>query len=74
MAQRIQQVARQATILIMADGDTGYGSLTNVRCTIVSFFQAGATGIVIKGQTWPKRCGHTKGKSVVSRGEASGRV
>lgn len=58
----------------MVDGDTGYGSLINVRSTVVSFAQAGATGIMIKGQTWPKRCGHTKGKSVVSQGEAFARV
>ncbi|RYP52260.1 hypothetical protein DL768_002579 [Monosporascus sp. mg162] len=59
---------------VMADGDTGYGSPMNVKRTVQCFAQAGAAGIMIEDQTWPKRCGHTKGKAVVSRGEAFARI
>lgn len=38
------------------------------------FYQAGLQGIMIEDQVAPKRCGHTKGKSVVSREEAYARV
>lgn len=39
----------------MADGDTGYGSPMNVKRTVESFARAGAAGIMIEDQTWPKR-------------------
>ncbi|KAF4469386.1 carboxyphosphonoenolpyruvate phosphonomutase, partial [Fusarium albosuccineum] len=42
--------------------------------TVESFALAGAAGVMIEDQTWPKRCGHTKGKSVVSREEAFARI
>ncbi|PYH93945.1 Phosphoenolpyruvate/pyruvate domain-containing protein [Aspergillus ellipticus CBS 707.79] len=74
MCSRIQEIVRATSIPIMVDGDTGYGSPMNVRRTVESFAAAGAAGVMIEDQTWPKRCGHTKGKSVVSRGEAYARV
>lgn len=101
MCDKIQEAVRQVSVPVMADGDTGYGSPLNVKRTVESFALAGAAGIMIEDQTWPKRawclrvrppilyspgyswlttvprrlgCGHTKGKSVVSRGEAYARV
>ncbi|KAL4920537.1 Pyruvate/Phosphoenolpyruvate kinase-like domain-containing protein [Aspergillus aurantiobrunneus] len=74
LCKKIQEVVRQVNVPLMADGDTGYGSPMNVKRTVESFAAAGAAGIMIEDQTWPKRCGHTKGKSVVSRGEAFARI
>lgn len=74
MATRIQDVSRSVSIPIIADGDTGYGSPASVRRTVSGFATAGAAGIMVEDQTWPKRCGHTKGKSVVSREEAFARL
>ncbi|KAF7552169.1 hypothetical protein G7Z17_g4492 [Cylindrodendrum hubeiense] len=74
VCDKIQESVRQVPIPVMADGDTGYGSPLNVRRTVESFAHAGAAGIMIEDQTWPKRCGHTKGKAVVSRGEAYARI
>ncbi|VUC30896.1 unnamed protein product [Clonostachys rosea] len=74
MCDKIQECVRQVSIPVMADGDTGYGSPLNVRRTVQSFAHAGAAGIMIEDQTWPKRCGHTRGKSVVSREEAFARI
>ncbi|RDH37557.1 Pyruvate/Phosphoenolpyruvate kinase-like domain-containing protein [Aspergillus welwitschiae] len=74
MSARIQEIVRVTSIPIMVDGDTGYGSPMNVRRTVECFAAAGAAGVMIEDQTWPKRCGHTKGKSVVSRGEAYARI
>ncbi|KAI9162816.1 Carboxyvinyl-carboxyphosphonate phosphorylmutase [Paramyrothecium foliicola] len=73
VAAKIQEVVRQTTVPVIVDGDTGYGSPMNVRRTVQGFAKAGAAGIMIEDQTWPKRCGHTAGKSVVSRGEAYAR-
>lgn len=74
MCHKIQEAVRQVSIPVMADGDTGYGSPMNVRRTVECYAAAGAAGVMIEDQTWPKRCGHTKGKSVVSRGEAFARI
>jgi methylisocitrate lyase len=38
----------------MADGDTGYGSPMNVKRTVESFATAGAAGVMIEDQRWPK--------------------
>ncbi|OJJ54417.1 hypothetical protein ASPSYDRAFT_61041 [Aspergillus sydowii CBS 593.65] len=67
-------IMQQVSIPIMVDGDTGYGSPLNVKRTVESFALAGAAGVMVEDQTWPKRCGHTKEKSVVSREEAFARI
>ncbi|KAJ5678940.1 hypothetical protein N7462_007184 [Penicillium macrosclerotiorum] len=74
MCHKIQETCRQVSIPVMADGDTGYGSPMNVKRTVESFAAAGAAGVMIEDQRWPKRCGHTKGKDVVSREEAYARI
>ena len=55
MCDKINEACRQTTVPLMADGDTGYGSPMNVKRTVQSFAQAGAAGIMIEDQTWPKR-------------------
>ena len=50
---------------IIGDGDTGYGNAVNVKRTVRGYAAAGFAGVMIEDQQWPKRCGHTKGKSVV---------
>ena len=55
---------------IIADGDTGYGNALNVQRTVFEFARAGAAAVMIEDQVSPKKCGHTRGKQVVSRQEA----
>lgn len=62
------------SIPMIADGDTGYGNPMNVHRTVQGFAQAGCAAVMIEDQVAPKRCGHTQGKSVVSRSEAIERV
>ncbi|BCS20860.1 isocitrate lyase/PEP mutase family protein [Aspergillus puulaauensis] len=73
VAAKVQEVVRVVDVPVLVDGDTGYGGPMNVRRTVQGFAHAGAAGVMIEDQTWPKRCGHTKGKSVVSRSEAYAR-
>ncbi|MCW5605407.1 MAG: isocitrate lyase/PEP mutase family protein [Burkholderiales bacterium] len=56
-------------IPLLADGDTGYGNAVNVYHVVRAFEQAGIAGLMLEDQTWPKRCGHMSGKSVVSAEE-----
>ena len=51
---------------LFADGDTGYGTSVNVYFTTRGFEAAGLAGVMIEDQVWPKRCGHMKGKEVIS--------
>jgi 2-methylisocitrate lyase-like PEP mutase family enzyme len=59
---------------LIADADTGYGNAVNVHFTIRAFDQAGLAGVMIEDQTWPKRCGHMKGKEVVSAEEGAEKI
>ena len=52
-------------IPLLADADTGYGNAVNVYHVVRAFEQAGLAGLMLEDQTWPKRCGHMSGKSVV---------
>jgi 2-methylisocitrate lyase-like PEP mutase family enzyme len=51
---------------LFADGDTGYGNAVNAYFTARGFEDAGLAGVMIEDQVWPKRCGHMKGKEVIS--------
>ena len=58
------------SIPLIGDGDTGYGNALNVQRTVVEYARAGAAGVMIEDQVSPKKCGHTRGKQVISRAEA----
>jgi 2-methylisocitrate lyase-like PEP mutase family enzyme len=57
-------------IPLIGDGDTGYGNALNVQRTVIEYARAGAAAVMIEDQVSPKKCGHTRGKLVVSRAEA----
>jgi 2-methylisocitrate lyase-like PEP mutase family enzyme len=65
MVGRVRQMAGMARTPLIADGDTGYGGLLNVRHTIQGYEQAGAAAIQLEDQEFPKKCGHTPGRRVV---------
>jgi 2-methylisocitrate lyase-like PEP mutase family enzyme len=65
MAERVGRIAQSTTTPLIADGDTGYGGLLNVRHTIRAYERAGAAAIQLEDQEFPKRCGHTLGRRVV---------
>ena len=51
---------------LIADADTGYGGILNVRRTVRQYERAGVAAIHIEDQEMPKRCGHLDDKKVVS--------
>jgi 2-methylisocitrate lyase-like PEP mutase family enzyme len=61
-AQRICSVVDKPVIV---DADTGYGNAINVIRTVQDLIRAGAGGMFLEDQVWPKRCGHMKGKQVI---------
>ena len=67
VARRVCAASPETTVVV--DADTGYGNPLNVVRTVELWEQAGASGIFLEDQVWPKRCGHMAGKQVVPREE-----
>ncbi len=66
MAEVARRVCAASTeTMVIVDGDTGYGNPLNVIRTVAMWEAAGAAGIFLEDQVWPKRCGHMAGKQVV---------
>jgi len=67
-------ICQAVSIPVIGDADTGYGNPMNVRRTLECYARAGFAAAMIEDQVAPKRCGHTRGKQVVSRAEAGLRI
>jgi len=65
MVGRVEAMARTAETPLIADGDTGYGGLLNVRHAVRGYERAGAAAIQLEDQEFPKKCGHTPDRRVV---------
>ena len=65
MADAARRMAGAVKIPVIVDGDTGYGSVPNVKRTVREFERAGAAGMLLEDQIFPKRCGHFSGKQVI---------
>ena len=65
IVERIHNMANAVSCPLLADGDTGYGGIINVKRTVEEFEWAGASAIQIEDQEIPKRCGHTQGKKLI---------
>ena len=77
MTELVDQVGRiceAVAVPVIADIDTGFGNALNVRRTVRAMERAGAAGVQLEDQVFPKRCGHFDGKAVVATGEMVGKV
>lgn len=61
----IREVADASGLPVLADADTGFGEAEMVRRTVIEYARAGAAGLHIEDQEFPKRCGHLDGKRLV---------
>ncbi len=62
---RVQAISRCVDVPLVADLDTGYGNALSVRRAVEEVMDAGAAGVILEDQEWPKRCGHMDEKRVV---------
>jgi len=69
IADTARRICRLTGRPLLVDADTGYGNPLNVLRTVELFQNAGAAGLFLEDQVWPKRCGHMRGKQVVERDE-----
>lgn len=74
MVTPIGRIAEAATCPVIADADTGFGGLVNVGHTVQGYERAGVAAIQFEDQEFPKRCGHTGPRPVVSLKEMASRV
>ncbi|MDH3278654.1 MAG: isocitrate lyase/PEP mutase family protein [Nitrosopumilus sp.] len=64
-----RRICRAVSVPVIVDSDTGYGNALSVWKLVKELESAGASGIFLEDQRWPKRCGHMQGKEVISQEE-----
>ncbi len=64
-----RRISRSITVPLIVDSDTGYGNALSVWKLVKELESAGAAGIFLEDQKWPKKCGHMQGKEVTSQEE-----
>lgn len=69
MVEATHRMTQRVSIPVIADADTGHGDLHNVMRCVAEFEGAGAAGIILEDQVFPKRCGHFGGKEVIPAAE-----
>jgi 2-methylisocitrate lyase-like PEP mutase family enzyme len=74
LALHVEAIRDAVGIPIVVDADTGFGNALNVRRTVRTLERAGANAIMLEDQTFPKRCGHFDGKSVVPVAEMVAKI
>lgn len=65
LAEHVAAISDAVAVPVLADADTGFGNPINMMRTVRVLERAGAAGIQIEDQVFPKKCGHFKGKDVV---------
>ena len=64
-----RRISNAISVPLIVDSDTGYGNALSVWKLVKELESAGAAGIFLEDQKWPKRCGHMQGKDVISQEE-----
>ncbi len=72
--QTLSRITERVDTAVIVDADTGFGNALNVMRSVTGFERAGASMVQIEDQTFPKRCGHLDGKSVIPVGEMVGKL
>jgi methylisocitrate lyase len=67
--ENARRMCRAVNVPVIVDADTGYGNALSVWKLVKELEAAGASGMFLEDQRWPKRCGHMQGKEVVRKEE-----
>jgi 2-methylisocitrate lyase-like PEP mutase family enzyme len=65
IAAAVRDIVNACDLPAFVDIDDGYGDVKNVIQTVQGYERMGVAAMMLEDQTWPKRCGHLAGKSVV---------
>ncbi|WP_240633760.1 isocitrate lyase/PEP mutase family protein [Caulobacter flavus] len=74
LADAVRAIADRVDIPLIVDIDTGFGNALNTQRTVKVLERAGAAAVQLEDQTFPKRCGHIRGKGVIPVAEMVGKV
>lgn len=74
VAETISVIRERTDLPLVVDADTGFGNALNTYRTVRLFERMGAAGIQLEDQVMPKRCGHLRGKTLVSGAEMAGKI
>jgi 2-methylisocitrate lyase-like PEP mutase family enzyme len=74
VADTLARITERVALPVIVDADTGFGNALNTQRTVRAFERAGAAMIQLEDQTFPKRCGHLAGKSVIPTREMCGKL
>ncbi|MCA0939591.1 isocitrate lyase/phosphoenolpyruvate mutase family protein [Salipiger pacificus] len=74
MADTMALIADRIDVPVIIDADTGFGNALNAQRTMRTYERAGAAALQIEDQTYPKRCGHLKDKSLIPAAEMAGKI
>lgn len=74
MADTMALIADRVQVPVIIDADTGFGNALNAQRTMRSYERAGAAALQVEDQTYPKRCGHLKDKTLISGSEMAGKI
>jgi methylisocitrate lyase len=69
-----RRICAAVEVGVIVDGDTGHGGPLNVQRMVRELVAMGARGVLLEDQRWPKRCGHMRGKEVVSAEEHAQKI
>ncbi len=73
-ARVVREVATGSGLPVLADADTGFGEEEMTRRTVIEYHRAGAAGLHLEDQVFPKRCGHLDGKALVPTDQAASKI
>lgn len=74
LAEAVARIRERVERPLIVDADTGFGNALNVQRTVRLLEGAGAAAIQIEDQASPKRCGHLRGKVLISKAEMVGKI
>jgi 2-methylisocitrate lyase-like PEP mutase family enzyme len=74
LADHVMAICDAVDIPVLVDADTGFGNPINVARTVRMLERAGAAGVQIEDQVFPKKCGHFSGKQVIAPAEMVGKI
>ncbi len=74
VAAIVGHIRERTELPLIVDADTGFGNALNVQRTVAVLERAGASAIQLEDQSWPKRCGHLDGKTLIDAAEMVGKI
>lgn len=74
LAGHVSAIADSVALPLLVDGDTGFGNAVNMVRTVRVLERAGAAGLQIEDQVFPKKCGHFNGKDVIPLAEMVAKI